>query len=701
MTDPNAEKQRQLSLFIEHEPAEPADRPTVTAPVAQVALDAPLDRLYSYAVGGEFVGRLKAGMRVAVPVGKANRRCEGFCVAVSPQPWQSTLKAISEIIDARVLVDEPLLQLGLWMSRYYACPPGRALAAMVPSGVKHAPARSRIADDQLSIFRKTPVEPAFELNSDQVQALQQIHRCIARGGFEVILLHGVTASGKTELYIRAIQQTLAAGRQAIYLLPEIALTTQMVQRVSDRFESVAVLHSALTEAQRRRTWEIIAEGKVGVIVGTRSAVFAPVPNLGLIVVDEEQEPSYRNLQSPRFNTRDVAIKRAQLQNVPIILGSATPSLESFHNSEHLPSWRRLVLPKRVAELPMPRVELIDMRHEVHERKGVHLLSRMLEHQLAQTLSAGRQAILLLNRRGYASYVFCPSCRFVLVCPNCGVNMVYHKQSNRAICHHCSARMIVPDKCDRCGARMSRFGLGTQRVEEELRKKFPQAAIARMDTDVMTDVGRYQQTLGDFAAGRLQVLVGTQMIAKGLDFPGVALVGVISGDLALSLPDFRAGERTFQLLAQVAGRAGRADHASLVIVQSYAVNDPSVQASLKHDYGRFAEHELSLRAKLMLPPFARLVRIVLQHARMTFIQAEAPKLAEKLLSLSHELKVDMQLLGPSPCPIARMRNRYRYHIVLKFPKVTHMLKFMDHARNAGVINLADKHLLVDVDPIDLL
>ncbi len=350
---------------------------------------------------------------------------------------------------------------------------------------------------------------------------------------------------------------------------------------------------------------------------------------------------------------------------------------------------------------MPEVTLVNMRQEAHERKGMHLLSRILEDRLEATLSAGKQAILLLNRRGYASYVFCPSCKYVLVCPNCGTNMVYHKQSDRALCHHCSAQTVVPQKCDRCGHKMSRFGLGTQRVEEELSRKFPQANIARMDSDVMTDAGKYEKTLGDFAARSLQILIGTQMIAKGLDFPGVALVGVISADMALSIPDFRASERTFQLLAQVAGRAGRADHAGLVIVQSYAINDPAIQAALKHDYQRFASHELQLRKKLMLPPFSRLLRIVLQHARITFVQREAPKLAEKLRKLGQQLKLDMQLLGPSKCTIGRIRNKYRYHILLKFPKVQDMQQFMDHARTDGTINLSDRHLLIDVDPVDLL
>ncbi|NLX03516.1 MAG: primosomal protein N' [Phycisphaerae bacterium] len=678
--------------------AAPVQAQTRTALVATVAVDVPLDRVYSYSVPDELKDQVRPGMLVQVPLGPRQARYQGFVLTVSQQEFTTTLKPILAVLDERVLFDAKLLELGRWLSDYYVCPPGTAMAAMIPSAVLEGKRSSRVKP---YIREALQVEPTFGLNEEQERVLERMLSAVRAEGFSVLLVHGVTASGKTELYVRAIKEALAMGKSAIYLVPEIALTTQMIHRLAERFEKVAILHSGLTDAQRRETWYAVADGRVKVIIGTRSAIFAPAPDLGVIVVDEEHEPSYKNIQSPRFNTRDLAIKRAQLEGLPVILGSATPALESFHNAQHNPHWQYLSLPKRVADLPMPSVSLVDMQQEMFERKGVHLLSRLMESRIDETLKAGKQTILLLNRRGYASFVFCPSCKFVMTCPNCKMNMVYHKSSGKAACHRCSARLVVPEKCDRCGHKMNKFGLGTQRIEEELKTKFPDARIARMDTDVMTKPQDYERTLGDFAAGKTDILLGTQMIAKGLDFPNVALVGVVSADMTLSMPDFRAAERTFQLVAQVAGRAGRADHAGTVVVQSYSLSSPAIQSALRHDYLKFAKQELFIRRKLSLPPLGRITRIVIQDARLTQVQQIAKDLAVALQQLAQRQFRGIAVFGPNPCAISRIRSRYRQQLLIKAPTADLMRKFLARARADGLLDISVRQVQVDVDPVDLM
>lgn len=694
------EYEGQLDLWV-NEPEKPAEKAKAEAKVgliARVAIDAPLDKVYSYRVPDEMKDELKSGMLVRVPMGRHERMYRGVILEISKQPWESTLKAIESVLDSRVLFSEKILTLGKWLSEYYVTPIGMALSSLIPSAVLKGGGKSLRAKPFIKELERK--EPKFGLNEDQSRVMARIDAAIDAGKFHVMLVHGVTASGKTELYIKGIQRVLSQGKGAIYLVPEIALTAQMIDRLSQRFEKVAVLHSGLTESQRRATWEAVERGEVRVVIGTRSAIFAPVPELGLIVVDEEQEPSFKNMQSPRYNTRDLAIKRSQIEGIPIILGSATPSLETYFNSKHLETWEYLSLPKRVADLPMPPVMLVDMEQEAFDRKGVHLVSRLLEDKIKQTLAMGKQVMLLLNRRGYAGYVFCPSCKYVLVCPSCGTRMVYHKSMDRAICHHCTAKVDVPNQCDRCGHKMNKFGLGTQRVEEELGRKFSEIRLSRMDADTMSKTQDYEEALAAFARGETNVLLGTQMIAKGLDFPNVALVGVLSADMALSLPDFRASERTFQLLAQVGGRAGRADHASVVVVQSYNLQDPAIQAALRHDYMKFAEGELFFRKKLALPPFARMTRLVISHAKITQVKQIGKDLAEELKRLAKDLN-GVLVIGPASAVMGRLRNRYRYQILIKSPNASVMKEFLTRARNDEKVKLFRREVMIDVDPVDLL
>ena len=528
-------------------------------------------------------------------------------------------------------------------------------------------AEQRLVPDAAPDFDLPRVEPDFDLNPAQRDAVAKIEPWLSTPGFRVGLLFGVSGSGKTEVYIRAIRKCLDAGRQAIVLVPEIALSSQTAPRLAQRFSDVALLHSGLTGRAKSLTWHEIARGTKRVIIGTRSAVFAPCPNPGLIVVDEEQETSFKNQQAPRYHARDVAIKRAQLQSLPVLLGSATPSLETWVNAGRLEHFELIRLPARVSGLPMPRTHMVDMRVEARRRKGTHLMSTLMEEKLGQALERGEQAVLLLNRRGFATHLYCPTCKQRVACPKCGVGMVYHKPGQRALCHYCGTAISVPTRCPdpTCGGKLARFGMGTQRIEEELQAKFPQARVLRVDSDTMNRPTDYRDVVSRFEQRRLDVLIGTQMIAKGLDFPFVSFVGVISADTALTLPDFRAGERTFQLVTQVSGRAGRSlatgQDGGQVVLQTLAPEMPAIQAAVKQDYEAFAAHELKTRHELRLPPYARLIRLVLEDARHSRLVAEADALAGRIREALGEPDLCVRIGGPTPCPLRRLRNLYRRQI----------------------------------------
>ncbi|HMO27635.1 MAG TPA: primosomal protein N', partial [Tepidisphaeraceae bacterium] len=504
--------------------------------------------------------------------------------------------------------------------------------------------------------------------------------------FSVSLLHGITGSGKTEVYLRCIAEVVKAGKQAIVMVPEIALTPQTVRRFTMRFPHVAVLHSGLTASQRHRYWQQISTGQAQVIVGARSAVFAPTKSLGMIVVDEEHEASYKQDQQPRYQGRDVAIKRAQLESVPVLLGSATPSLEMWERCARAsgePSgstYELFALTRRARAQPLPAVEVVDMKTANRERKGVHLLSPRLEAMLQATVAQGHQAILLLNRRGYSNFVYCGSCGEALKCDYCDTTMTFHRSagaeherraehathSGQLHCHYCLAVKPLPPSCPVCNKRLSLFGLGTQRVEEEIARKFPKLRFARVDSDSMHSSKDYEKTLEAFGRREFDLMLGTQMIAKGLDYPNVTLVGVISADTALALPDFRASERTFQLITQVAGRAGRGDLPGRVIVQSFQPDQPAIVKALAQDFPGFASEELVSRREVGLPPYARMARIVLRDQEEAKLQHRIEQLAvqarEAIAGLGEQSN-QIRLTGPMPCSINRIANYWRHQLLL--------------------------------------
>ncbi len=556
--------------------------------------------------------------------------------------------------------------------------------------------------DEEAVDRPT-VEPAFELNEEQRQAVERIHRAMDADRFSVPLLFGVSGSGKTEVYIRAMRHALQRGQQAIFLVPEIVLTTQLVGRLEARFPNVAVNHSGLTDSERSLQWRRIAAGEKQVVIGTRSAVFAPCPRLGLICVDEEQENSFKNLQAPRFHVRDAAIMRGKQLGIPVVLGSATPSLETWFKSEQRADYCRIVLSRRVKELAMPTVHIVDMEREYVEQKKAVVLSRTMERLLKETLDRGEQALILMNRRGFAQRLFCPSCRTRLTCPNCNVGLVVHAAIGQSICHYCRGRVVTPTICPvvTCGAKLVQVGLGTQRVETIIAERFPEVRIQRVDSDTMTHRSHYQRIIDDFEARRIDILVGTQMIAKGLDFPFVSFVGVVDADAAALTADFRAHERLFQLITQVAGRAGRADAPGQVVVQTMTPEMPALSFALRHEYPAFAEAELKTRKQIGYPPFRRLARVVLMHPREETSRREAEALVVRILTAIDLLKLSgADVLGPAPCALARLRGRYRYEVLVRTLNASDMRKLTSRLEADAALRTKAESILVDVDPVSL-
>lgn len=579
---------------------------------------------------------------------------------------------------------------------------------------------------QRAILRPLPVVPEglrletrpVVLNEDQERALAHLSSRLESGEFGITLLHGVTDSGKTEVYIRAIEKTLALGKRAIMLLPEIALTAQTVQRFHMRFENLAVLHSGLTGPQRNAQWQAIRSGKADVVIGARSAIFAPVRNLGLVVVDEEHEPSYKQDTAPRYHGRDVAIKRAQIAGAQCLLGSATPSLETLTNCRSRPSFVRIELPHRVMDLPMPEMRLVNMLTAFEGRglKHPELISPELETAVKETLERGEQVILLLNRRGYSHFIYCPSCRHSLSCRNCDVTLTFHKKPGRgenadetmlgkhmregfAVCHYCLSKTLVPRQCPLCGKSMTMIGQGSQRLEEELAKKIPSARVRRIDSDSMAGQD-YYAVLRDFAQGEIDILAGTQMLAKGLHFPNVTLVGIISADTALSLPDFRANERTFQLISQVAGRAGRSEKGGRVLIQTFMPGVPVIGFALKGDFAGFVNEELTHRQAWGLPPFGRMAAVLLRDASFERLNAAAKGTYEVLEEIVAREGLPVTLRGPMPATISRIQRHHRMNIIVQAPEAGSIQRLFAVFRTAAPVR-PTVQIQIDIDPIGVL
>jgi primosomal protein N' (replication factor Y) len=656
---------------------------------AQVLLAKPArstQKIFHYSVPQLLIERAKIGSEVLIPFGK--RRDKGYIVGFSEKAEVEKVKDILDVVSDEPIFTEKQIELARWMADYYDCFLMTALGLMLAPKGKNPKFEiinsKQIQNSKIQILN-------IILTDEQKNALQGIETAIDQKKTETFLLYGVTGSGKTEVYMRAIAKVLELGRSAIVLVPEIALTPQMVERFEERFPGqVAVLHSDLTLKQRREAWEAVAREEKKIVLGARSALFAPVRDIGIIVIDEEYEHSYKQDKSPRYHARETALKLADLHSAVVILGSATPALETFFKAEQ-GEYRKLTLSQRVEKRPLPEVEIVDMRRE----KGC-TLSVKLREELQKTLAAGEKAILFLNRRGYFTFIMCQACGFGIECPTCSVALNYQSSDKKLHCNHCGYSQDPARSCPRCNSLSLRyFGTGTQRIENEVTQVFPEAKILRYDRDTVSKRGAHEAFFAAFAKGAANVLIGTQMVAKGLDIAHVTLVGVISADTGLKFPDFRAAEHTFQLLTQVAGRAGRHHLPGKVIIQSFTPEHYAIQAAAKHDYEGFYRQELVHRQELNYPPFSKLISLVIAGKN----SAQAAKIADDLAQCLKDCLAD-GILGPAAAVLSKLRGEYRYRILIKGPDLEVMRQAIRDTLTESMIP-SDVKVVVDVEPVGML
>jgi len=643
----------------------------------ELAFNLPVKRQFTYSVPDGM--EVMVGCRVSAPFG--SRQLTGLVVGMPAAPPEGVgeIKSVKRVIDKQALVDDATLDLARWMARMYMCSLGEALFTILPGGRREGESDDLPLEDDVLEHELAPQQ------QDAVRAIEATDG----GSF---YLFGVTGSGKTDVYLHAARSVTSRGKGVIYLVPEISLTHQVVRVFRRTYKSrLAVLHSGLTPSQRLSEWLRVMRGDVDVVIGARSAVFAPLRRLGLIVIDEEQEGAYKSGTTPRYHARQVAMYRAARERARLVMGSATPSLEAYHfmgEGKLVP----LRMPDRLSGGAMPSLEIVDMRAQ----QGP--LSQALLDAISRTASEGRQAILFLNRRGFSYLFHCRSCGYEMACPHCSVAMTYHKERGRMICHYCGSSAAPITVCPTCGSLdVGYSGFGTEGIEEELARNFPQLVVRRIDTDAVRKKRVLQQLLSDFRKGAVQVLVGTQMVAKGLDFPGVKLVGIINADTGLQLPDFRAAERTFSLLVQVAGRAGRALPDGKVLIQTFRPGSPSVRLAQQGKLEEFYAEELQARRQLGFPPFSRLIRVLLRGRNR---QKTLAAINELTAELSTRLAETAETMGPAECPLARISGNYRYHTILR------TLRFSEaHSRVSRVLETwrapGGVYVEVDVDPQALL
>ncbi len=640
---------------------------------------------FTYAVPEELRGDIKVGVRVSAPFRGTTR--VGIITGINGPSGRAGLRPLMGVIDKQPLLTDGLLSLMRWLTNYYMSSPGIVLKNILPSGLLllRRPGRPRIV-----YGKATRLTGLVRLNKEQDRAVKEI--CREEKG--VFLLHGVTGSGKTEVYIHVIK-SLPEGKGAIVLVPEIAITAQMVDRYRSHFgDDVVFFHSGLSEGERLRHWWRMRNGEAKVVLGVRSAVFAPFKEVGLIVVDEEHESSYKQFEGLRYNARDVAIARAEIEGARVILGSATPSMESYYNAER-GRFRYLQLTRRVDDKPLPHVEIIDM---TREPKKTWIFSERLIRALEENNLRGHQSLLLLNRRGYSPYIICTECGYTYKCDLCSITLTYHKDTKTLNCHYCGSFKYPDPTCPKCrGIRLRYAGIGTQRLEEELTRLIPRFRLRRMDRDTTSKKLSHYRMIKEVEEGSVDVLLGTQMVAKGHDLPKVTLAGVVSAEIALNIPDFRSAERAFQLFTQLAGRAGRGEVPGNVYIQTYEPDHYVFEYVRKNDYKGFYEKELSLRRELGYPPFSRLIRILISFTRREGIEGTMEEVSKKV----REMETDgVEILGPSVAPIEKIRNRYRYHLILKGREQS-LLRRRASEILAYLNRMKGLRVDVDVDPVNLL
>lgn len=667
-----------------------------------VAVDAPLPPL-TYSVDSSLAEMPFRGQHVTIPLGKRSVSGVVLGSAAKLNSDKFKIRNIQSVVETLPPIPEPTLKWIEWLSKYYFFPIGQ-IAALCSPPLNKVGRGSR---------KKSPVpenseDMLLELTSEQHRVTQAIG---LNQGFHVHLLHGVTGSGKTEVYLQLLSKILEAGKKGLVLVPEISLTPQLLRRFAARFpDRVAVIHSHLTKRERTEQWWSIISGQKRILVGARSALFCPIYDLGIIIVDEEHEASFKQDDSLKYQARDASIMLARYHDCPIVLGSATPSLETWQNAL-CGRYSLHSLSKRVAERSMPLIEIIDMKKEreqrrSHENRG-HLpfwLSHRLHESLTQCFEQGDQAALFLNRRGIAQTVFCPSCGITYECPNCSISLTLHG-TNHLVCHYCDYHEKLFDHCKKCGSLdIGPLGLGTELIEHDVRLLFPEITLARADRDEIQNRQDLENIIFSFEKGQVNLLIGTQMIAKGLDFKGLNLVGLVMADVGFNLPDFRASERSFQLLLQMGGRAGRhSDLPGRVIIQTYNPSHPSIVHAIKSDFHQFAQEELLVRNSLHYPPFSRLASFRIQGNSLEGTEGVAQVLGRRcqLLRAQQQAYRAIEILGPAPAPLAKLRGKHRFQVLIKSPEVALLSAFCKQVLSDESWVQRGVKIQIDIDPVNLL
>lgn len=718
--------------------------------VAEVLVEvsnAILDKTFSYRIPNNLLNELEIGMRVKVPF--LNRDILGFVLDIKKEEKKEyELKDIKEIVDNFRVLDDELLDLGKYMSDItlsslttcYQTMLPKALKAKVKNDIKPSylkyislvdnnvdinlfknkqkeivsllKGKKKVLKKELDDISLSSVKTLLKNNIIKEELVENYRLVLdkektsyykllpnqqkicdeilkLKNTNEIFLLHGVTGSGKTNIYMEVIKEVIKGGKQVIVLVPEISLTPQIIKRFTQEFDRIAVLHSRLSDGEKYDEWRKIKNKEVDIVIGARSAIFAPFDNLGLIVIDEEHSTTYKQENSPRYNTIDIAKYRSKYHNCPIILGSATPSLESYARAKK-GVYHLLELKERFNNIPLPEVTIVDMNKQF--RKNNSFFSKLLIEKIQEKIDKDEQVILFLNKRGYSSIVTCPNCGDVIKCPNCDISLTYHKTSNMLRCHYCGYATNKPKKCSKCGEELITYGLGTERVEEELNKIINNAKIVRMDVDTTTTKGAHAKIINDFMNHKYNILLGTQMIAKGLDFPLVTLVGVINADISLNLPDFRSSEYTFQLINQVSGRSGRGDKLGEVIIQTYNPDHYAIVCSKNNDYISFYEKEMEIRKHLSYPPYYYLILLKIVSSSYELAKENSNKIYNYL---NKNLKVD--ILGPSMANIFRVNNKYYFQIIIKYKKIDNIYDVLKYL-NSHYNSIKDVKLEIDFNPI---
>jgi len=666
-----------------------------------IAVDAPLHEPLTYAVPEELSSLLKRGMLVDVPLGK-KRHVKGLLLSPADKaPEGFKIKAIQNIDPEYKVLPEPFIRWIEWLAHYYVHPIGNVMTSVYPPLIRKEKVRKS---------KRPPVVPVVEaraplnLTSEQQTSFDSIRQA---SGFSTHLLFGVTGSGKTEVYLRLLQEITDQGKQGLVLVPEISLTPQLVHRFAERFgDQIAVLHSQLSDRERTNQWWDMVEGRKKILIGARSALFCPLPNLGLIIVDEEHEPSYKQEEKLKYHGRDAAIMAGKFSQCPVVLGSATPSLESWRNAID-GRYQLHRMAHRVQDRSLPTVEILDLRTEEKNPDLPFWLSTKLHQAMVETLEKNEQVALFLNRRGVANVVLCGGCGFTHECPNCDITLVLHGK-HHLVCHYCDYHEVYKFDCPSCKiGEVTPMGLGTELLETEMQRLFPGAKVARADRDEIQNREDLEELVRNMESGETDILIGTQMIAKGLDFPKLNLVGLVLADVGFNLPDFRATERSFQLITQVSGRAGRhvkpGEPPGRVIIQTYNPDHPSLTFAQQHDFESFATVELSQREPLIYPPYGKLIAFRIQGINLLRVQEAARLLSmrSQQLKSKHSAYDQIEVLGPAEAPMAKLRGQFRYHLLLKGKDHRHLNSFCHQVLGDYKWLPAAVRISVDVDPLQLL